>query len=78
MTERVIHHCGQPQDDDEYPVFQPNLDRDADYKAATAEAQRLADRGYGDQASSHAILALASQMARIADVLEFIAVSDSI
>lgn len=64
--------------DDEEPVFVPSAEHPAHYQSAVTAAENFADRGYGDRASAYATLALAVQLARIADVIEFLTVKDMI
>lgn len=76
MTERVVHHCGQPVEDDDDPGFVPDPSRVVDYTMAQDTAHQSIDRRVGGVATAAAILALAAQVARIADAIEFAMVNN--
>lgn len=51
--------------------FEPNSEHVNAYSSAESSARTYAARGYGDRAFACGILALAAQIARIADVYEY-------
>lgn len=71
MTERVIKSCGR--DDNEEPKFVANQIHKDNYNFFATAASEMQDRGV-----AAALLALASQLARIADVIEFAAETEAV
>lgn len=77
MTERVVASCGH-SDDAEESRFVASLIHTDNYNNAGELASQLAREGRGTEATAAALLALAAQIARIADVIEFAAETEMI